>query len=303
MKIMAEIAGRLTGHRDALYALATADVPGAFFSAGGDGLLVRWDTRQPQPVGDAVARLSQAIYSLQYLAGNEVLLAGTRFGQVFAFDLKTRKEKAFAQLEGDVFGMVYMPEVECLAAVTGEGYFYLLNANTLEVRHKVQVSEKSGRCISLSPEGDTLATGWSDSAIRLFDVQTRKERLLEIGHQPSVFALQYDLEGNRLWSGGRDAHIRIWDPMTLERDTALPAHLFTVNHLALNPSGRLMASASRDKSVKIWDVNNATLIKVLDRTRYAAHTHSVNTVLWLNDTTLVSGSDDKQLLIWQLKPE
>jgi len=56
-----------------------------------------------------------------------------------------------------------------------------------------------------------------------------------------------------------------------------------------------------DKSVKLWDAETFRLLKVVDRARYAGHGTSVNTVCWLDDQTLISGSDDRTISVWAVQ--
>lgn len=56
-----------------------------------------------------------------------------------------------------------------------------------------------------------LASGGSDTLVRLWDVDS--EHLLSIlrGHTDSVDALAFSSNGELLVSGGRDRHIQLWD--------------------------------------------------------------------------------------------
>jgi WD40 repeat protein len=70
-----------------------------------------------------------------------------------------------------------------------------------------------------------------------------------------------------------------------------------------------------DKSIKIWDAENATLLKVVDRSKFPnfGHTHSVNALAWLEEVDgldvsrvgrrlLASAGDDKTIRIWEINP-
>ena len=76
------------------------------------------------------------------------------------------------------------------------------------------------------------------------------------------------------------------------------AHWYTINAIALHPKGHLIATGSRDKTVKIWDAQTFKLLKVLDTLRDGCHVNSVNALLWLDNGILVSGSDDRTLILW-----
>jgi WD40 repeat protein len=291
--------GVLEGNKDAIYALVSGADPNILFSAGGDGMIIRWDLAHKGD-GELVARLPAAIYGLQYFADANMMLAGTRFGGLYALDLKTHKQKALIDLKHDIFKLCLLPEQNLVAAACANGYLYFVQAETLDIVHLIQPGQASCRTLALSPDGGYLASGWSDGMIRVYDTNSFAEIQSFTAHTPSVFALVYNRVGDKLISGGRDAQIRVWDTAISYIETKkIPAHLFTVNDLVMIPEYGLMASASRDKTVKIWDSENFDLLKVIDRAKLPAHSHSVNKLLWTGyENNLVSAGDDKVIRIW-----
>jgi len=291
--------GVLEGHKDAVYALVSGSEPNILFSSGGDGMVIGWDLANKGD-GELIARLPSAVYGLQYFADADMMLAGTRFGGLYALDLKTHKQKALIDLKHDIFKLCYLPEQNLVAAACAGGYLYLVQAQTLEIVHQIHPGQASCRCLALSPDGGHLASGWSDGMIRIYDTSDFTEIQSFTAHTPSVFALVYNMAGDKLISGGRDAQIRIWDTtISYIELQKIPAHLFTVNDLIMIPEYNLMASASRDKTAKIWDAENFDLLKVIDRAKLPAHSHSVNKLLWTGyENSLVSAGDDKMIRVW-----
>ncbi len=291
--------GVLEGHKDAVYALVSGYEPEIVFSSGGDGMVIRWDLAHKGD-GELIARLPSAVYGLQYFKEPDIMLAGTRFGGLYALDLKSHKQKAITDLKHDIFKLCYLPEQNLVAVACASGYLYFVHPQTLGIVHEIHPGQASCRTLALSPDGRHLASGWSDGMIRVYDTDGFAEIQSFMAHSPSVFALVYNRAGDKLFSGGRDAQIRIWDTgLSYIELQKIPAHLFTVNDLIMIPEYNLMASASRDKTVKIWDPENFDLLKVIDRTKLPAHSHSVNQLLWAGyENNLISAGDDKAIRIW-----
>ncbi|MEO6851965.1 MAG: WD40 repeat domain-containing protein, partial [Mucilaginibacter sp.] len=122
-----------------------------------------------------------------------------------------------------------------------------------------------------------------------------------IGHTMPVFTVQYAPDGSYLASGSRDAQVKIWDSTSFELIKNIPAHLFAVNHIAFHPDKPYFATASMDKSIKIWGSDDFKLYKIISREKgFASHRLSINKLAW-NGDQLISVSDDKQVMIWNIQ--
>lgn len=298
LKIDIEKLADLTGHRDAIYALAEGANEGAFFSAGGDGHVVLWNVNFPEAPGKVLARFGSAIYSLIYLRDENRLLVGTRFGRLYLLNLNTNQQEKHLELGGDIFALLLQNNT--LFAACAGGHLYAIDLKHFSIKQHMQPVTDNARSLAFDTEENTIACGFSDGHIRIFDVENLNEKASYFAHEKSVFALQY-LDNGKLLSGGRDAQLRLWSkeiPGLAER--AIPAHMFTINKLIYSPDKKYFISASRDKSFKIWQTETLDLLKVIVRPKFAAHTHSVNTSLWFNDNTIVSAGDDKTIKIWKL---
>jgi WD40 repeat protein len=189
-----------------------------------------------------------------------------------------------------------------LVIATGDGAVIIVDLEKWMVKKRIAVSDKSARAIAINPVTGEMAIGWSDYAIRVFNLRDYELKLEFQAHQNSVFTVSYSSDGNYLFSGARDAHMKVWDVMsnyTLSEDVV--AHLYAINHLTFSPDGNFLATASMDKSIKVWDARDLRLLKVIDKGRHAGHGTSVNKLLWTSfNNQLVSASDDRTISAWDL---
>ena len=81
----------LTGHRDCVYTLSPSDSADYFFSAGGDGMVVRWDLNQPEE-GEVIAKLSNSIYALHAIPKSNLLVAGHNYEGIHVLDWKSKTQ-------------------------------------------------------------------------------------------------------------------------------------------------------------------------------------------------------------------
>ena len=266
-----------------------------FFSSGGDGFIVKWDLNSPEAPGKVIAQLGSVVYSLLFLSEKNQLIAGTRSGEIFLFDLANNALIKQVKAEGEVFSII--KSGNNIIAGSAAGNLYLFDED-LNLTKDLNVSEKSCRCIIALNE-TSIATGWSDNHIRIFDTPGLQLTTSFEAHSTSVFSLAF-IRGKYLLSGGRDARLKIWEMKDYALMLEIPAHWFAINDIKLSPDGKYFATASRDKTVKIWDATTFELLKVLDNERSEGHTHSVNTLLWMNETTLLSAGDDRKIDCWKI---
>lgn len=299
--------GQLSGHSAAIYALAAGEVPLSLYSADGNGWVVYWaDLRRNE--GLALAQLPSSVFSLYPLNISRLLAAGTMQGILYGIDLDRKHKLQTLQLGGAVLSLAEWQEN--LLAACGNGHLYVIKPDTWQILYTLSISGKAIRQIALQPQQTLAALACSDGQIYLLDIDNWTIRQTLSFHTQSVFSICFSPDGQYLLSGGRDAQMAIWqanptDPFLWTLCHVIPAHLSTINHITYSPRQPYFATASRDKSFKIWHSEQFVLQKVLspDKPHIAAHRHSVNRLLWLPDSDyLVSGGDDKQLLIGQLSP-
>ncbi|MCU0354205.1 MAG: WD40 repeat domain-containing protein [Cytophagales bacterium] len=294
--------GTFSGHRDCVYALEKSPEPHRFFSAAGDGLVVRWDFQNPDQ-GEVVAQVGASVYALHYRPENQELWIGQNFDGLHVLDLTKKRENRSVQLTSAAIFDIRSHGNDIYVAA-GDGTLIVLDREAFAVRKHVKASEKSARCLAVNPLTNELAVGYSDHAIRIFDLgDFRLKRVVE-AHANSVFSLVYSLDYQLLISGSRDAHLKVWDVgngYTLHKSVV--AHMFAINHIAFRPDGRYFVTGSMDKSVKVWDAGTFQLLKVIDRARHAGHGTSVNKVLWSDYFRLGGGRFRLTFVVYRLSLE
>jgi WD40 repeat protein len=291
----------LTGHRDCVYTVEALHPAEQFFSAGGDGMIVKWDLSTPEE-GELIARLPNSVYAIHLLKEHDQLVAGHNYEGIHLLDWKEKKEIASLKIStASIFDIKSFHQD--LFVASGDGNLNIIDLKSWSVKRRLIYSEKNARTLAINPITGDIAVGYSDHFIRIFSLDDYSLKVEFQAHHNSVFTLQYTPDFQFLISGSRDARLKAWDVSNHYVQAAeVMAHLFAINHITFSPSGQHFATGSMDKSIKVWDTAALKLLKVIDKARHAGHGTSVNKLLWTSfNNQLISASDDRTLSVWSLK--
>ena len=287
------------GHRDSVYALASGNNGTHFFSSGGDGLVAGWDMNHPDQ-GNLVAKVPNSVYALHYLAEKNLLTVGHNQDGLHLIDVTEKKEVGSLNLTtNSIFEIQSFDNL--LVVASGDGSIFLVDRKGFSVHKKIKASDKSARCLAINKSNGEIAVGFSDNFIRVYSLPDLVLKKEWPAHNNSVFTVRYTKDHDFLISGGRDARLKRWDvSRSYQLETEVPAHLYAINGMAFSPDGKHFITCSMDRTIKVWRTETMKLLKVLDRARHGGHSTSVNKVLWLTDNRLVSGSDDRNISVWNI---
>ena len=209
-------------------------------SAGGKGVLDRWDTTQGCRTG-LLAGHPNSFESVAISPDGKHILTGS--------SLNNR--------DGAVVG----------------GEAQLWNAATGEPQGRALLHSDSVKSVAFSPDGKTVLTGCDDTMARLWDTSTGKRIGTPQPHAFPVHATVFSPDGETVVSGGGrtkplgsdEGEVRVWDRST-GRLLIGPLLLDTNIHaVAWKPDGKSILTGSRDGRIRIWDVGHLHPLRRWDR--------------------------------------
>lgn len=150
----------------------------------------------------------------------------------------------------------------------------------LQTGHTAEIT-----ALAFSPDRHWLATGSSDTTIRIWEVATGHQPLTLTGHTKTVTGLAFSPDGRRVASSGADGTLRVWD-------SASGASVYTldfkswVNAVTFTPDGRsLIASFQQGEegggaNITVHDAASGQKLRTI-------------TVEWNNAIPLVTTADGR----------
>lgn len=156
-------------------------------------------------------------------------------------------------------------------------------------------------CLCFSPSGTLVATGGSDSTLRLWVVSSQQCVAVSRAHKSLVTDVSFHGGGEQVASSSADGTVGIWDvkigenrELSCKLQVMLRGHDGPVNSVRYNSRGDCFVTASDDKTARVWST-------IEQRPRYslAGHTGSVTCAVFApNDRALVTLSADKQMRLF-----
>jgi WD40 repeat protein len=156
--------------------------------------------------------------------------------------------------------------------------------------------------VKWTKDASTIVSSSADKTIRLWNIETRKCLSILIGHTSYINSTIY-LNGSEndttIASCSVDSIIKIWDIETRKCITEFKGHEGSITCLTFLDSNNRLISGGLDKTLKVWCLDSGKLIKTLE-----GHVDGINCLLHMkwefNDYTVLSGSDDNMIRIWDM---
>lgn len=159
-----------------------------------------------------------------------------------------------------------LPPDQCV-----QGEIRLWNPHTGALMRIISGHRNLVRSLAFSPNGQWLASGAEDGAVKLWEVATGRE-VLRFQHGERVASVAFSPDGQMLASGAyvfgvSKGTVKLWE-VTLGREVRTITFSDWVHDVAFRPDGRFLAVSARD--IHLWDTATWKEVRTLSLGRQIA---------------------------------
>ena len=219
-----------------------------------------------------VATLEQpGVTSLAFSPDGATLASAAGDSLIRVWDRETRDIMAGLGPAPRVWAVAISPDGETVATShNGEVKLWELATGTETATLEGRPGDTRYRSVAFSPpDGKTLAVGFGDRSVRLWDLAT-ESTIRDLEHDTKVTSIAFSPDGSRLAVAGSDGTVNLWDPVT-GTNVTLEAHDGWVGAVAFSPDGATLASqAGWDGLVRLWDIETRRSFRAIENTRGGA---------------------------------
>jgi WD40 repeat protein len=221
-----------------------------------DGGVEIWDITTLQPLNVWYDH-TDIVRSVVFSPDGNLLASGSSDNTINLWDVQAGIKRGSFLGPSEVWDIKFSPDGKMLAyAVTwtfsGTGSIFLLDTETGIETTLLDFLAFGITSLCFSPDGALLASGSSDSAVRLWDVTKGLQLAVLPGHTDSVLNVTFNPDGALLASGSLDGTVRIWDVEYGAEKAVLGRHSSGVRGLVFSPDGTQLASGGLEGDIILW---------------------------------------------------
>jgi len=283
---------KFTGHTGVVWSLAWSPDGQRLATAGWDGSVRVWDATRRQ---DAEAIPTAANFSLAFSPDGEVLAGGGAGVQLWDAECG-ELFKTLPEMDTRDVRIAFSPDGKLLAAFGEDNIIHLYSVKDWAHLGTIPAPTHPITAMVFSPDSRTLAVPVLDTSVRLYDMDSRKERLRLDNREPIV-TVAFIPDGKTLITGGKP--IKFWDPAT-GKQQATPiesaTQLGSAVRLAVSADGKKLAAALSNYSVVLFN-----LPTMAEEFRLKGHKDEIFGMTFSPDgKTLATASWDSTMKMWHV---
>lgn len=264
----------LVGHNDDVVCVEFDQIGKCVATASNDGTLRVWDLTSARETAQVNIGLDEVGYrnmglKVRFSPDGASIACNANQGVINVFDTKTGT-KTLSLISKD---SVIDAAANCIEfsldgslLLTSSSYsnhrVIIWDLVSGEQRGSFQGHSEEIACISVNPDGATIATGSWDGTIKIWDCKSKKCLNTLFGHTDQVTELRHSADGSQLISSSNDDSIKIWNLRTGNRasEVTTASDDASITYVCVSPDSNQVAVSTSDYRLRTYDLRTYTVI-------------------------------------------
>lgn len=285
------------GHTGAVRSLVFVPKSNVFYSAGGDGKILKWslDGNNRQPT---TFKNNNSINRTLAISPNGKWMAcGTGNSDIQLFDLRSGSQtpRILKGHTGWVGSLSFTPDGTKLVSSGNDKTVLVWDLSTFTSKNIVQLNQKI-RVIEVSPNGNKIAGGTDDGKVFTWNLDGSGNQLLYDGGGNTIYSLAYNANGRLIAVGDKSGNLKVFNASNGSLVRTLTGHKARILDVDFSANNKFLASSSMDGTVRIWNMSDFSVAPFV----LTGHESWVLSIAFSPDSRHLITSSDKGdlILVW-----
>ena len=235
----------VTQHRTRIGAVTFSPDGRWIVSADQSGVVIRYDIDRKRPM---VIHPPETQASYCVAVSPDGRFVATSF---FVFDAETGAVMMMSSTNWHgIYSAVFSQDGTRLIGASDKGDISVIDVATWQALEKQKWSDTPIVALSLSPDGNHIATGDDGKAVRLGTIKPLKQLAVIGQHSARVKAVAFAPDGEYVASAGDDKMVALWDVSRRKLSTTIGTHTSPIYGLAFSSDGQRLFTGEHDRSVR-----------------------------------------------------
>ncbi|MEA5499119.1 nSTAND1 domain-containing NTPase [Limnoraphis robusta] len=291
----------LTGHGGKVNSVSISNDSKTIVSGSEDSTIKVWNLETREEIRTLTGH-GGPVRSVSISNDSKTIVSGSDDNTIKVWNLETPDAEPLTLKghNGQVNSVSISNDSKTIVSGSGDNTIKVWNLETPDAEPlTLKGHNGSVNSVSISNDSKTIVSGSDDNTIKVWNLETPDAEPLTLpGHNGQVWSVSISNDSKTIVSGGADYNIKVWNLETGELIRTLTGHRYWVRSVSISNDSKTIVSGSNDNdynNIKVWNLETGELIRTLK-----GHQHWVNSVSISNDGTIVSGSDDYTIKVWDI---
>jgi WD40 repeat protein len=253
----------LTGHSEAVLALAVTPDGRRAVSASADRTLRVWDLE----TGETLRTLSGHTYWVTAVAvtpDGRRAVSASEDQTLRVWDVETGETvRTLTGHASGVSDVAVTPNGRRAVSASDDETLRVWDLETGEMLRTITRHAYLVFAVAVTPDGRRAVSASWDQTLRVWDLESGRTLRFLKGHTKKVCAVAIAPDGRHAISASMDQTLRLWDLKTGRSLRTLAGHTGYVTAVGVTPDGRRAVSASEDHTLRVWDIESGETLRTL----------------------------------------